>query len=100
MTGGRIVTIIISETVAERVCKSFSQPRKVLVIMSDMLEDSEHYNIERLKLTAHEAARIVEAERRAGRLADLHDVRVYVIGASVPSDDKLMEVEELLARVL
>jgi len=85
--------ILSSLTVAERVFKSFSQPRKVLVIMSDMLEDSEHYNFERLKLTAHETARIIEAEKRAGRLADLHRVRVYVIGASAPSDDKLIEVE-------
>jgi len=55
--------------------------------MSDMLEDSEHYQFERLKLTAH------EAERRAGRLADLHGVRAYVIGALAPSDDKVIEVE-------
>jgi hypothetical protein len=86
-------SILASLVVAERVFEGFPQPRKILVLMSDMMEDSENYDFERLKLNAAETKRIVSVERHADRLPDLRGVRVYVVGASAPSDDKLFEVE-------
>ena len=73
--------IISALHVAERVCKSFSLPRKILVIMSDLIEDSELYNFAREELSDKRTEEIIRREREAHRLPDLTNVRVYVAGA-------------------
>lgn len=74
--------IMTSLQVAERVFKNSHQPRKVLVILSDMIEDSEAYNFERESLPNKRIEEIIARERTRKRLPDLSNVKVYVAGAS------------------
>lgn len=85
--------IMASLPLAERVFAAFPRERKVLVLMSDMLEDSDHYVFERLALTPQASEKIITTERAAGRLPSLPGVRIHVVGASGPSDDKILEVK-------
>ena len=73
--------IMTSLQVAERVFKNSHQPRKILVILSDMIEDSNAYNFEREELTDKRISDIIERERNRKRLPDLSTVKVYVVGA-------------------
>lgn len=73
--------IMTSLQVAERVLNSSPQPRKILVILSDMVEDSDSYNFEREDLTESRIRAIIEREKRLRRVPNLAQVRVYCIGA-------------------
>lgn len=69
--------------------KLFDSPsyQNVLVILSDMIEDSEDYNFERMPWDSKQIERIIATERshRGDRLPNLTGVTVYVAGATIDS---------------
>lgn len=71
--------ILSSLLISERVFKSYGKERNVLVIMSDMIEDSKNYNFTRERLTDKRIATIIAKERKGGRLPDLKGVTVYAV---------------------
>lgn len=73
--------ILDSMQLAERVFNTYSRPSKVLVIFSDMIEESDRYNFQRQKVTEVTIASILKEEKQKGRLPDLKGVKVYVVGA-------------------
>lgn len=66
-----------------------SEPR-VLILLSDMVEDSQQYNFQSLVLNVRTRDRIMAKEKSAGRLADLSSIRIFVSGASARSLDQLV----------
>jgi len=80
--------ILSSLQVAERVLSSFPQPKKVLVIFSDMIEESQTANFARDNLSDTQIKRIIEKLRQAGTLPVLKNVKIYVAGATHPDTDK------------
>ncbi len=85
--------ILSSLQVAERVFKSFKQPRKVLVIFSDMIEDSRSYNFEHENLTENRIKNIIKNEKGKSILPDLKGVKVYVAGASHTNTEKYNRIK-------
>lgn len=67
--------------------------RRVLILLSDMLEDSEEYNFERHKVTDEFTRRVIEDKRRRGQLPNLGGATIYVAGASARSASKAHEVQ-------
>lgn len=55
---------------------------RVLIMLSDMMEDAEGLRFDRTPASARLAQRIVDSRRRAGVLPDLHGAEVYVSGAA------------------
>lgn len=80
--------IMSSLQVAERVFKSFKQPRKILVIFSDMMEDSKHYNFERENFIGTRINKIITEQKEKKLLPDLKGVKIYVAGASHKDSEK------------
>ena len=72
--------IFSSLRIAERVFKRFSREENVLIILSDMKEESAEYNFARDRLTDNRIKEIIAKERIKG-LPDLKGVKVYVAGA-------------------
>ena len=70
--------------------------RKVLVIFSDMVEESQLYNFHRDELSDTRISAIIAAERAGGRLPDLKGVRVWKAGASTlnVSDVKQRQIQK------
>jgi hypothetical protein len=66
---------------AERAFATFQGDQRVLVIFSDMIEQSRRYDFTGENLTASRIDQIIVQERSAGRVPDLHDVEVCVAGA-------------------
>lgn len=65
-----------------------------LILLSDMLEDSEAYNFEKQRFTdAFELQAIADAARD-GRLPDLAGAKVYVAGASAQSAGRACDVQK------
>jgi hypothetical protein len=84
--------ILSSLLMAERIFKNFPHPKKVLVIMSDMIEDSGTYNFERETLTSERISQIIIRAKKDGRLPDLAGVKVYVIGATARDMNKFYQI--------
>lgn len=58
---------------------------KILVIFSDMIEDSENYRFERDNLDNQRISIIIKKEKDEGGLPDLRGVKVYIAGATANS---------------
>jgi len=67
---------------AERIFNTYKRDEKVLVLFSDMVEESDRYNFRKARLTDKETEQIIANEKAKKRLPDLRGVRVYVTGAS------------------
>lgn len=70
---------------------------RVLVLLSDMLEDSDGTNFETLAITDTFTNRFLADAKREGSLPDLSSATVYVAGASARSTRKASEVEKFWA---
>ena len=72
--------ILDSLRLAEQAFASYPGYRKkILVVFSDMIEDSDNYSFQDLDLTSDKIAEIIKAQ---GILPDLKGVKVYVSGAT------------------
>lgn len=77
--------IVESLELAQRVFASYDAGRKVLVLMSDMEEDSEKLNFAKERLGGARNDSILRQLHNASRMPDLRGVRVYVLGATTGS---------------
>ena len=86
MNGGtQKTTILDSLLVAQKVfhsSRSASSSHRLLVLMSDMREDSTRYVFDREVLTASRVKQIIARELADHRIADLKGVEIYVAGAT------------------
>ncbi len=85
--------ILGSLHVAEKIFKSSKQGKSVLVIMSDMNEDSVEYNFSKTDLTSKKIDEIIAREKKKGRVPDLKGVKVYVAGARASSRDRFFKIQ-------
>jgi hypothetical protein len=79
---------------SEKVLKSFPQKRKIIVLLSDMREDSNNYNFDNENLNPARIKNIIGQERSRNNLPDLSDVIVYIAGASAPTTTKYNQIQE------
>ncbi len=68
--------------------------RRVLVLLSDMIEDSPAYNFERVDLTPAFTSEVIGERTADGRLPDLGGAAVYVAGASAPTAERALAVQD------
>ncbi len=90
--------ILGSLQIAEKVFKKDRKDKALLVIMSDMIEDSSEYNFETEKLSDKRISEIIANEKRRGRLPDLNGVEVYVVGAKAPSREQFYNIQNFWLR--
>jgi len=88
--------IIDSMQLAESAFATFRGDRELLVIFSDMIEQSKRYDFTGENLTAARIDQIINQERAAGRVPDLRGVEVCVVGAGASPTGGLA-TERLLA---
>lgn len=72
---------------AARVFEVEDREQNVLVVMSDMIEDSEEYSFMQSRFDQERIDAILARERQAGRLPNLRGTQVYVAGAGGVSRD-------------
>jgi hypothetical protein len=85
--------IMSSLQVAERVFKNFPQPRKILVIFSDMIEDSRFYNFERENLSSQRINQMINREKKGNFLPNLSGVKIYVAGAIAKDTERYNRIK-------
>jgi hypothetical protein len=84
--------IMSSLTLAQNTFHDYAGGRPVLVILSDMMDDSQNYNFYNMQLTDSVTQDIINKEKAAGRLPNLQGAKVYVVAAGTESSDKFFEV--------
>lgn len=86
-------SILASLDIASNLLAAADNRRKQLVILSDMIEDSDEYDFDRLHLTPHEIQQIIDQRRGSNGLPKLSSVTVYIAGASASNGRKFREIE-------
>ena len=89
--------ILNSLRLAPRVFRRFKRDKSVLVIFSDMIEQSGPYDFERDNLTNRRITEIIRQERAKG-LPDLKGVIVYVAGARAASSSCFLKIRNFWIR--
>jgi hypothetical protein len=84
--------IIDSLDLAQRVFASFHNGDNVLVLMSDMVEDSGSYNFYRENLTPARVRGIIAQLKLQERVPDLSGVKVFVVGANYLDNDRFRKI--------
>lgn len=85
--------ILSSLHIAEKVFKSYKRDKYVLVIMSDMLEESSDYNFAKETITEKRINEIISIEKKKKRIPDLTNVKVYVTGATAENRDRFFAIK-------
>lgn len=80
-------------TIAEKIFQGETKRHRVLVLISDMLEDSARYNFQRTKLTPDFTNKLIKQQQEKGELPNLAGAVVYVAGVSAVTPEKVFEVQ-------
>jgi hypothetical protein len=72
--------------------------QKILVVLSDMIQDSKEYNFDRIKVTDKYIADIIKHRKTNNLIPNLANVRVYVAGASADDPEKFRSIEKFWNR--
>lgn len=86
--------ILSSLVLASEIFKRYPEKRRILFIFSDMIEDSESYNFEKLNLNGNKIKEIIEKEKSENRIPNLTGIRIYVTGAQARSQEKYNSIKK------
>jgi hypothetical protein len=84
--------IINSLNIADKIFHN-EQRQKILILLSDMVQDSKEYNFDRVKITDAYIANIITKRQKQNLIPRLNDVKVYVAGASATDSKKFRSIE-------
>ena len=85
--------ILNSLNIADTIFHKEKRP-KILVILSDMVQDSKEYNFSRVKVTDTYIANIIKYRKKNNLIPNLKGVKVYVAGASADEAKKFRSIEK------
>lgn len=85
--------ILNSLNIAEKIFFD-DKRRRVLVILSDMLEDSVEYKFEKVKISNEFTKQVIKTKREKGVLPDLTGTTVYVACAYAQSAAKAQDIQK------
>jgi hypothetical protein len=89
--------IINSLNIADKIFHN-EKRQKILIILSDMIQDSKEYNFERVKVTNQYTSRIIRKRQKQNLIPKLDSVKVYVAGASAADPKKFRSIERFWNR--
>lgn len=82
--------------VDERIFRTHDDQKyiKMLVIMSDMVEDSEVYNFEKQPLNMSKIGEIIQKRKEINLIPNLINVKIYIVGANAISVEKYNDIKK------
>ena len=95
--GTKRTEILNSLNIAETIFHN-EKRRKILVILSDMIQDSKEYKFDRVKVTDKYINKVIRYRQKHNLIPSLTDVKVYVAGATGADPSKYRSVEKFWAR--
>ncbi len=91
--GTQRTEILNSLNIAETIFHDEKKREKILLILSDMIQDSKEYNFERSKVTNSYINKIVSYRQKNNLIPNLTGAKVYVAGASAADSNKYRSIE-------
>jgi len=90
--------IINSLNIADRIFHNEKKRQKILVILSDMIQDSREYRFDRIKVSDTFTEKIIKKRKKQDLIPNLQTVKVYVAGASAANTKKFRSIEKFWKR--
>jgi hypothetical protein len=98
--GSPLTEILDSLNIADTIFHDEKERQKILVILSDMIQDSKEYKFDKDKITDEYINKVITYRQKNNLMPNLTGVKVYVAGASATDSDKFREVQTFWARYL
>lgn len=89
--------ILNSLNIADTIFHS-EKRKKILVILSDMMQDSREYRFERVRVTDSFTRKVIQQRKRQNLVPNLAEVKIYVAGASATDSRKFRSIERFWAK--
>ena len=96
--GTQQTEILNSLNIADTMFHSEKKRKKILVLLSDMIQDSKEYKFDKVRITNKYIANIIENRTKQKLIPNLSGVKIYVAGASAKSSKRFRAIELLWAR--
>jgi hypothetical protein len=96
--GTPLTEILESLNIADTIFHDEKERRKILVILSDMIQDSKEYKFDNDKVTEEYINKVIRYRRENNLIPNLAGVRVYVAGASAADSNTFRAVQTFWAR--
>jgi hypothetical protein len=96
--GTLLTEILDSLNITDTIFHDEKERQKILVILSDMIEDSKEYKFDKDKITEEYINRVIRSRREKNLMPDLSGVMVYVAGASAADSNTFRAVQTFWAR--
>jgi hypothetical protein len=96
--GSLLTEILDSLNVADTIFHDEKERQKILVMLSDMIEESKEYNFDKNKMTDEYINKVIGSRQKNNLMPNLAGVKVYVAGASAADSDKFRAIQAFWAR--
>jgi hypothetical protein len=96
--GTPLTEILDSLNIADIIFHDEKERQKILVLLSDMIQDSKEYKFDKEKITDEYINNVVRYRQQNNLMPNLANVKVYVAGASAADSDKFREIQTFWAR--
>ena len=90
--------IINSLNIADKIFHNEKKRQKILIILSDMIQDSREHRFDRVRVTDSYTAKIIRDRKKQNLIPNLDTVKVYVAGASAANSKKFRSIEKFWNR--
>ncbi len=96
--GTPLTEILESLNIADTIFHDEKERQKILVILSDMIQDSKEYKFDKDKITDEYISHIIRSRQKNKLIPNLNGVKLYVAGASAADSDKFRAIQTFWAR--
>jgi len=96
--GSSLTEILDSLNIADTIFHDEKQRQKILVILSDMIQDSKEYHFDKDKITDEYINNVITYRQKNNLMPNLTGVKVYVAGASAADSNRFRVVQTFWAR--
>jgi hypothetical protein len=96
--GTPLTEILDSLNIADTIFHDEKERQKILVILSDMIQDSKEYKFDKDKITDEYINKVIRYRQKSNLMPNLAGVKVYVAGASAADSDKFRAIQTFWTR--
>jgi len=96
--GSGLTEILESLNIADTIFHDEKERQKILVIFSDMIQDSKEYKFDRDEITDEYINNVIAHREKNNLLPNLTGVKIYVAGASAAESNRFRAIQTFWAR--
>ena len=96
--GTQYTEILNSLNIADTIFHNEKKRKKIIVLLSDMIQDSKEYKFDKVRITNKYIENIIKNRTKQELIPNLSGVKIYVAGASADNSKRFRAIELLWAR--